>query len=120
VVGGAAAIIVWEALVALVARRRPVPLIFYVIGLIAVCIVAAMLLANRAASTEALAVGSVATGFLAAIGVAIIWQLSQGTPPAAGTRTGVRVARTFVMRGLMFSVVVLLIGLILRAVRHGG
>jgi hypothetical protein len=118
VLEGAAALVLWEACVALVARRRPVPLIFFAIGVIAAAVVAAFLLAARALSTQQLLIASVATGFAAAIGVAVIWQLTQErTPGGGGTRTASRVGRTFVIRGLVFSMLVFLLTFMIRVAR---
>jgi hypothetical protein len=118
VLEGAAALVIWEACVALVARRRPVPLIFFAIGVIAAAVVAAFLLAGQSLSTQQLLIASVATGFAAAIGVAIIWQLTQErTPSGGGTRTASRVGRTFVIRGLVFSVLVFLLTFMIRVAR---
>src|SRR5881398_3638435 len=106
--------IAWEALVAIVARRRPVPLIIYLIGLIAVGFVAATLLAGRALSTSFLLLGCIATGLLAAVGFVIIWQLIPNDT-AGGTRTAVRIGRAFVLRGVAFSILIIVLSFVMRS-----
>jgi hypothetical protein len=111
--------IAWEACVALIVRRRPVPLIIYAIGLLAAGLVAAILIAGRVRATQVLLAASVVAGCVTAAGFVIIWQLA----PAAskgGTRTAARVGRTLVVRGLAFSAIVFVLCLIVHAVRHGG
>lgn len=116
--GGAVILIVWEALVALVARRRPVPLILYVIGLLAAGAGAANLLVSTRATTEMMIAESAGIGVVAAIGFLIIWRAipAQGGG-GGGTRTAVSIARPFVTRAVAFTAIVLALSLILRLVR---
>ena len=109
--------IAWEVIVALVAKRRPVPLIFYAIGVIAASTVAAFILTSRVVGTSTLVLGSVGIGFLAAVGVIIIWELTHGEDSrekAGGI--GVRVVRDLVVRGAAFSVLIFVISMIVRAI----
>jgi hypothetical protein len=111
--------IAWEACVALIARRRPVPLIIYAIGLLATGLVAAILIAAHVRATQIVLAASVVTGFVTAAGFVIIWQLAPASAQG-GTRTATRVGRTLIVRGLAFSAIVFVLSLIVRAVRHGG
>jgi len=117
VLAGAGLLIAWEALVALVARRRPVPLILYVIGLLAAGVVAANLLATSAATSQLVIVGSAGIGLIAAIGFLIIWRAIPGQASGRGTRTAVSIVRPLVMRAVAFTSIVLALTLILRLVR---
>ncbi len=117
--GGVAAMIAWEVIVALVAKRRPVPLIFYAIGVIVASTIAAIILASRAVGTSTLLLGSVGIGFLAAVGVIVIWELTHGEDSREkGGGIGVRVVRDLVVRGATFSVLIFIISLIVRAVHR--
>jgi hypothetical protein len=117
VAGGVIALLVWEVIVALVSRRRPVPLILYAIGAIGASTVAAILLVPKAPATTLLLEGSVATGFAAAILVALIWEMmNRGAQPSGGG-VGTRVVRGLVIRGLAFSVLIFVISMIVRAVK---
>lgn len=119
VLGGVAAMIAWEVIVALVAKRRPVPLIFYAIGVIGASTVAAMILTSRAVGTSTLLLGSVGIGFLAAVGVIVIWELTHGEDSREkGGGVGVRVVRDLVVRGAAFSILIFVISMIVRAVHH--
>ena len=112
--------IVWEVIVAVVAKRRPVPLIFYAIGVIGAAIVAAIALASRAVGTSTMLLGSVGIGFLAAVGVIIIWELTHGEESREKRGgVGVRVVRDLVVRGAAFSVLIFVISLIVRTIHHG-
>ncbi len=115
--GGAVILIVWEALVALVARRRPVPLILYVIGLLAAGAGAANLLVSTRATTEMMIAESAGIGVVAAIGFLIIWRAIPAQAGGGGTRTAVSIARPFVTRAVAFTAIVLALSLILRLVR---
>jgi hypothetical protein len=97
----------------LIARRRPVPLIIFAIGVVAAGLVAGALLAPRAGSRQDLGVASLETGFIAALGVVIIWQLTAGKTPGA-TRTAMRVGQMFIVRGLVFSLLAFLSALAFR------
>ena len=119
VLGGVVAMIVWEVIVALVAKRRPVPLIFYAIGVVAASAVAAMILTSRVVGTSTLLLGSVGIGFLGAVGVIVIWELTHGEDSRdKGGGIGVRVVRDLVVRGAAFSVLIFVISMIIRALRH--
>jgi len=107
--------IVWEVITALVAKRRPVPLIFYAIGVVGASTVAAIILTSRVVGTSTLLLGSAGIGFLAAVGVIIIWELTHGEESrgkAGGV--GVRVVRDLVVRGAAFTVLIFVISLIVR------
>jgi hypothetical protein len=112
--------IVWEIIVALVAKRRPVPLIFYALGVIVASTVAAFILTSRIVGTSTLLLGSVGIGFLGAVGVIIIWELTHGEESRdKGGGVGVRVVRDLVIRGAAFSILIFIISLILRALHVG-
>ena len=112
---GVVAMIVWEVIVALVAKRRPVPLIFYAIGVIAASTVAAIVLVSRVVGTSTLLLGSVGIGFLAAVGVIVIWELTHGEESREKRGgVGVRVVRDLVVRGGAFTVLIFIISLIVR------
>ena len=112
--------IVWEIIVALVAKRRPVPLIFYALGVIIASTVAAFILTSRIVGTSTLLLGSVGIGFLGAVGVIIIWELTHGEESRdKGGGVGVRVVRDLVIRGAAFSILIFVISLILRALHVG-
>jgi hypothetical protein len=103
---GALAIIVWEALVASITRRRPVPLIFYVLGLAAAAAVAGWLIGPRVDSMQRLFIASAAAGCLAAVvGFGIIWQLASKGGQGA-QRTAARVGRAIILRAIAFSTLV--------------
>ena len=103
---GALAIIVWEAVVATITRRRPVPLIFYIIGLAASAAIAGWLIGPRVDSMERLLIASVATGFVAAaVSFGIVWQLASSDRPGA-QRTAVRVGRAIILRAIAFTALV--------------
>ena len=120
VLGGVVAMIVWEIITALVAKRRPVPLIFYAIGAIGASTVAAIVLTSRAVGTSTLLLGSVGIGFLAAVGVIIIWELAHGEESREKSGgVGVRVVRNLIVRGAAFSVLIFVISLIVRTIHHG-
>ena len=108
--------IVWEVITALVAKRRPVPLILYAIGAVGASTVAAIILTSRVVGTSTLLLGSVGIGFLAAVGVIIIWELTHGEE-SRGERggVGVRVVRDLIVRGAAFTVLIFVISLIVRA-----
>ena len=111
--------IAWETIVAMVAKRRPVPLILYAVGATGAATVAAIILASKVVGTSTLLLGSVGIGFLAAVGVIIIWELTHGEESrekAGGV--GVRVVRDLVIRGGAFSILIFVISLIVRAVHH--
>jgi hypothetical protein len=109
---------VWETIVAIVAKRRPVPLILYAIGAIVAGTVAAFILASKAAGTSTLLLGSVGIGFLAAVGVVIIWELTHGEESREKPGgVGMRVVRDLVIRGAAFSVLIFVISLIVHAIR---
>jgi hypothetical protein len=111
--------VVWETIAAIVARRRPVPLILYAIGAIVAAAIAAFLLVSKVVVTSTLLVASLAVGFIAAIVGVIIWQLSHAAESSGGGGgVAVRVIRGLVVRGVAFSVLVFLISLIVRAVHH--
>jgi hypothetical protein len=115
--GGVAALIVWELIVAVISKRRPVPLILYAIGAIGASTVAAILLVPKAPATTTLLEASVAIGFAAAIIVALIWEMmNRGAQPKGGG-VGTRVVRGLVIRGLAFSALVFVIAMIVRAVK---
>jgi hypothetical protein len=119
VLGGAVILIVWEALVALVARRRPVPLILYVVGLLAAGAGAANLIVSSRATTQMAMAESAAIGVIAAIGFLIIWRAIPAQSGGGGTRTAVSIVRPFVMRAVAFTAIVLALSLILRLARGG-
>jgi hypothetical protein len=119
VLGGAVILIVWEALVALVARRRPVPLILYVIGLLAAGAGAANLIVSTHATTQTAMAESAAIGVIAAIGFLIIWRAIPAGAGGGGTRTAVSIVRPLVTRAIAFTAIVLALSLILRLVRGG-
>ena len=109
-----------EVIVALVAKRRPVPLILYAIGVAGASTIAAIVLASRVVGTSTLLLGSVGIGFLSAVGVIVIWELTHGEESrekAGGV--GVRVVRDLIVRGAAFTVLIFIISLIVRGV-HGG
>jgi len=105
--------------VALVARRRPVPLILYVIGLLAAGAGAANLLVSTRATTEMMIAESAGIGVVAAIGFLIIWRAIPAQAGGGGTRASVSIVRPFVMRAVAFTAIVLALSLILRLVRGG-
>src|SRR4051812_17343268 len=118
VLAGVLAMIVWEGIVAIVARRRPVPLIFYAIGAIGAATVAAMVLTSGPTETSMLLIESVAIGFLAAVGVVIIWALTSNEEARPGSGVAVRVVRDLIIRGAAFSVLIFVISLIVRAIHR--
>ena len=119
VLGGAVILVLWEVLVAVVARQRPVPLILYVIGLLAAGAGAANLLVSTRATTEMMIAESAGIGVIAAIGFLIIWRAIPAHAGGGGTRTAVSIVRPFVTRAVAFTVIVLALSLILRLVRGG-
>lgn len=109
--------IAWEIIVALVAKRRPVPLIFYAVGAVGASTVAAVVLTSRAVGTSTLLLGSVGIGFLAAVGVIIIWELTHGEESREkGGGVGVRVVRDLIVRGAAFTILIFVISLIIRTI----
>jgi hypothetical protein len=118
---GVVAMIVWEIIVALVAKRRPVPLIFYALGVIVASAIAAFVLTSRIVGTSTLLLGSVGIGFLAAVGVIIIWELTHGEESREkGGGVGVRVVRDLVIRGAAFSILIFVISIAVRALHLSG
>ena len=115
VLGGVLAMVAWETIVALIARRRPVPLILYAIGAIGAATVAAILLVPRAAVTTTLLEGSVAIGFISAVAIVLVWELMNRGDQGKAGGVGTRVTRGLVIRGAAFSVLVFVISMIVRA-----
>jgi hypothetical protein len=116
VLGGVVAMLVWETIVAIVAKRRPVPLIFYALGVVVASTVASFILAPRTVGTSTLLLGSVGIGFLSAVGVIVIWELTNSEDAREkGGGVGVRVIRDLVVRGAAFSVLIFVISMILKA-----
>ena len=118
VLGGVLAMIAWEAIVAVITKRRPVPLILYAIGAIGAGTVAAIILTSETIAISMLLMGSAAVGFFAAVGVVLIWALTSEEEVRPGGGVAVRVVRDFVIRGAAFSILIFLISLIVRAMRH--
>ena len=116
VLGGVIAMIAWEVIVAIVSRRRPVPLIVYAVGAIVAAAVAAVLLVPKASTTTLLIEGSVAIGVVSAICIALLWEMMNraGQPKGGGVTT--RVVPGLIVRGASFSVLIFVISLILKAV----
>src|SRR5690242_12907875 len=103
---GVVAILVWETIVAIVAKRRPVPLFLYAIGAVAAATIAAIALTSQPATTSTLLVQSVATGFFAAVGGVLIWAFTSDEEARPGGGVAVRVVRDLVIRGMAFSILV--------------
>jgi hypothetical protein len=115
---GVLAMIAWEAIVAIVTKRRPVPLIFYAIGAIGAATIAAVVLTSGPTDTSMLLMESIAIGFLAAVGVVVIWALTSNDEARPGSGVAVRVVRDLVIRGAAFSILIFVISLIVRAVHR--
>jgi hypothetical protein len=116
--GGVAAVVAWDLLVAIIAKRRPVPLILYAIGMIGAATVAAILIVASAPLISTIVAESIAVGFIGALGVTIIWQ-STHRQEKGGTQVAVHVMRAFLVRGLTFSALIVAASLIVRIVRGG-
>lgn len=117
VLGGVIAMVAWETIVAVIARRRPVPLILYAIGAIGAATVAAILLVPTAATTTTVLEGSVAIGLISAVAIVLIWELmNRGGQEKAGG-VGTRVTRGLVIRGAAFSVLIFVISVIVRSLK---
>jgi len=118
VLGGVIAMLAWETIVAVIARRRPVPLILYALGAIGAATVAAILLVPKAPVMTTLIEGSVAIGFISAVAIVLIWELMNRGEQAKAGGVGTRVMRGLVIRGAAFSVLILIISIIIvRALR---
>jgi len=122
VLGGVVVMLAWEIIVAVIAKRRPVPLIIYAIGVIVAATVAAFLLVPKSGGPSTLLLGSVGVGFLSAVGVIVIWELTNSEEArqkaGGGTGVGVRVVRDLVIRGVAFSVLIFVISMIVRTLHH--